>query len=696
MILNWRIAHRILLLVAVAAIGAMSVVGVFLTLRAMERQTMQSIAQLDAIGQHYGALGDLVNEAVRHEFMFRASKDLAARSAFDASKERGEALIARLDGEILGADRQRLDRIKADYSAYFGAAATEMDRLIVLGLTPEDGLEGKMRAAVHSIETELKAVKNDAMLVSMLMLRRHEKDMMLRGDAKYLGKHADEVVKFAGLAKAQLSPELQATVLPALDTYAASFAAYAKGMLDLKAAGDAVRAAFATLDPSITEGVSASSQAAAVKRTEGDAAVARGEKISFVVIGATIAILGIMGFVIGRSIARPISGMTVAMDQLAQGDTEVTITGLGRRDEIGEMAASLEVFRQNAINSMRLEREAAQNRSRVEAERRQMAAEAQAAAEAQLRAATSGLGTALRKLAEGDLSFTLTDAFAPDFEALRHDLNKAVAQLAETLSAVAQATVQIDGGSAEISRGSHDLSRRTEQQAASLEETAAALDEITANVGSSSQQAHEAYLVAKDANASAAQSDGVVESTITAMHRIEDSSRQISNIIGVIDEIAFQTNLLALNAGVEAARAGEAGKGFAVVAQEVRELAQRSANAAKEIKQLINQSAEEVAGGVRLVSDTSRSLKMIAGHVERINSFIEQMASAAKVQSAGLAEVNTAISRMDQVTQQNAAMVEETNAASAALADQASQLRHLVGRFTLPKRVSPAGASRAA
>ncbi|MBT9371089.1 methyl-accepting chemotaxis protein [Rhizobium sp. CSW-27] len=295
--------------------------------------------------------------------------------------------------------------------------------------------------------------------------------------------------------------------------------------------------------------------------------------------------------------------------------------------------------------------------------------------------AVGRIGQGLKKLAEGDLSCSIDKPFAPDFEPLRENFNEALRQLGATLRAVAQSTQEIDTGTLEISRSAQDLSKRTEQQAASLEETAAALDQITTNVTNSSQRADEAKAAAATANSSAVSSARVVADAVSAMARIEASSGQISNIIGVIDEIAFQTNLLALNAGVEAARAGEAGKGFAVVAQEVRELAQRSAAAAKEIKGLIQNSSIEVESGVRLVSETGQVLKAIEQNISAVNERIEAIANAAKEQSLALAEVNSAINQMDQMTQQNAAMVEESNAASASLANETSALRELLGRF---------------
>ncbi len=302
--------------------------------------------------------------------------------------------------------------------------------------------------------------------------------------------------------------------------------------------------------------------------------------------------------------------------------------------------------------------------------------------------AVRATGDALSKLAQGNLDFSLDRAFAKDFEGLRENLNGAVRQLGETLLAVSQSTVSIDAGAREISGAASDLSRRTEQQAAALEETAAALDEITVNVVNASRRADEARQAAELANASAKQSGKVVADAVGAMARIQQSSSQISNIIGVIDEIAFQTNLLALNAGVEAARAGEAGKGFAVVAQEVRELAQRSAKAAKEIKDLIRSSSDEVKTGVNLVNQTGHALDTIQSSIAAVNEHMQAIAVSAREQSTGLGEVNSAVNQMDQVTQQNAAMVEETTAAGMALAKESESLRQMVARFQLAERQS--------
>lgn len=399
--------------------------------------------------------------------------------------------------------------------------------------------------------------------------------------------------------------------------------------------------------------------------------------------GLTAALIAVaMGILLTRSLAAPLRGMTVAMRKLAEGDTAIDTPAMGRRDELGSMAAAVEVFRANAIAARKLEADSKQQQSLTEAERAERARLDQARSETMTQA-TATLAGGLAELAKGNLTVRLEQPFAEEFETLRKDFNEAVSQLAETLSAVAHTTNSIDTGSREISGSTNDLSRRTEQQAASLEETAAALDEITVNVRHASNRVEEARAAASDAAHSAETSGTVVASAVEAMGRIEQSSQSISNIIGVIDEIAFQTNLLALNAGVEAARAGDAGKGFAVVAQEVRELAQRSAQAAREIKDLIRVSTEEVSKGVKLVSDTGTALKTIESFITTVNVQMNAIATSAKEQATGLAEVNTAVNQMDQFTQQNAAMVEETSAASAGLATESTRLRQLVQRFEI-------------
>ena len=314
-----------------------------------------------------------------------------------------------------------------------------------------------------------------------------------------------------------------------------------------------------------------------------------------------------------------------------------------------------------------------EERAIIEAERKAIADEQAAVVDA--------LADSLKRLARGDLTARIVAPFNGRYELIKDDFNAAIDSLRAAMTTISASTGGLRAGSDEIAAASDDLSRRTEQQAASLEETAAALDEITATVKRSAEGARRASEAASSARLDATKSGQVMEDAVRAMGEIEQSSKQITNIIGVIDEIAFQTNLLALNAGVEAARAGEAGRGFAVVAQEVRALAQRSADAAKEIKGLIASSTAQVERGVQLVGDTGRALGGIVSKITGIDGLFSEIAQSSQEQATGLNQVNTAVNQMDQVTQQNAAMVEEATAAASSLRSEAAELETLVARF---------------
>ena len=421
---------------------------------------------------------------------------------------------------------------------------------------------------------------------------------------------------------------------------------------------------------------------------------AAAQMVGMVVIGGLIisALLAIgVGLALTRMIAAPVTRMTDAMRRLAEGDKTIEVPAIGRQDEIGEMAGAVQVFKDAAIaldraaaEQMRLEAQAAEERARNEAIR--------AATEKEQNEVVESLAAALDGVAKGDLTRQVTQRFAGRYEKLRDDFNGAVRQLQQAMARVAQSTQSITSGTNEISRAADDLSRRTETQAASLEETAAALDEITAAVTKTAAGAVHANNTVADARSEAERGGEIVSEAVRAMTEIAQSSQQIAQIIGVIDEIAFQTNLLALNAGVEAARAGDAGRGFAVVASEVRALAQRSADAAKEIKSLIATSGDHVQSGVARINNAGDAIASIVAKVTEINALVGEIAASAKEQSLGLSEVNTAINQMDQVTQQNAAMVEQTTAASRSLADEADGLGQLVGQF----KVAEAGRRQAA
>ncbi|WP_226892573.1 CHASE3 domain-containing protein [Phycobacter azelaicus] len=380
---------------------------------------------------------------------------------------------------------------------------------------------------------------------------------------------------------------------------------------------------------------------------------------------------GLLAWLIGSNISSAIRTVTEAMTRLAGGDQETRIRGQRRRDEVGQMARSLDVFREKLVREKQLEEE----QKKRDAEQHFVVGE---------------LTERLSLLAQGDLTVEIPNEFPAYYEQLRLDFNTSIQNLKSTCEQVVDSAQSIRNGAAEISQSSDDLSHRTESQAATLEETAAALDELTASVKSAAEGARSVENIMEEAKQEAENSGVVVQSAVSAMTEIEQSSTHIAQIISVIDDIAFQTNLLALNAGVEAARAGEAGRGFAVVASEVRALAQRSSDAAMEIKTLISDSSRQVERGVDLVGKAGDALTNIVERVNHISKLVTDIAEGAVEQSTGLGEINTGVVQLDQVTQQNAAMVEEATAAGHMLNSDATKLAELVAAFKLGAGIEPA------
>ncbi|ASY66641.1 Methyl-accepting chemotaxis protein (plasmid) [Sinorhizobium sojae CCBAU 05684] len=481
-----------------------------------------------------------------------------------------------------------------------------------------------------------------------------------------------------------------------------------------------MREAFNALDKLADEfrGITLSRAKQSYENSTADYSAAR--FTTFALLGlAVVAGLGSMAFAI-VGISRPINRTTDVMRTLADGDLSVAIPFTDLKNEIGEMARAVEVFKQNGIRVRELNTQEAALQAKSADLQSSIGQVVQAAVAGdftrritkdydnadlnRFAAQVNELVTSVDRgvaetrrvisaLAEGDLTETMRGEFQGAFGELQSNVNQTMANLRNVLGEVRAAIDTINGGAGEMRVASGDLSKRTEQQAASLEETSSALEEITAAVKSSTERATEASHMVDEARRSTEQSSAVVKDAVSAMGRIEQASGEIGQIINVIDEIAFQTNLLALNAGVEAARAGDAGKGFAVVAQEVRELAQRSANAAKDIKALISRSGDEVHSGVKLVTATGEALALIQGHVVKINEHVHSIATAAKEQSTGLSEVSTAVNQMDQTTQQNAAMVEESTAATNRLADEAANLARLIARFRIEAGAAPRAAA---
>ena len=373
---------------------------------------------------------------------------------------------------------------------------------------------------------------------------------------------------------------------------------------------------------------------------------------------ATFGVILAVGFASRRFVVAPLLALVDTLKRMTSGDMAVVVPATGRRDELGQLAAATQALRDQLVAAER-------------------------AKEEQTVLIVDSFGEALARLAEGDLVARVDADLTGPFARIKADFNAAAASLQSTLATVTEAASSINNGADDIRQASDDLSQRTEQQAASLEQTAAAMDEITSTVRETAASASQANRIVGEARAEADQSGGIVRRAVEAMHGIERASAEISDIISVIDGISFQTNLLALNAGVEAARAGDAGKGFAVVASEVRALAQRSAEAAKDVKTRITASSSQIGAGVQLVGETGDALGRIIGRIGQIDALVATIATSAERQATGLQQINTAVSEMDGMTQQNAAMVEEATAAVRSLAADADGMTRQIASFRI-------------
>jgi methyl-accepting chemotaxis protein len=420
-----------------------------------------------------------------------------------------------------------------------------------------------------------------------------------------------------------------------------------------------------------------------------------------------IVIISVLGFgtIFGvRRLSAALKTMTTDMRELAAGHFDVVLPGLEREDEIGDIARAVEAFKLKAIEKARMEAEEVAHRHELEIEetaRREKAeqdrhiqvAEERAKHAEGLAQMMTALAAGLRSLSEGDLTCRLSDGFPDEYVQVKHDFNQAIAGLEETISLIVAAAQEVTNAAAEISVSTTDLSQRTEEQAASLEQTSASMEQISATVKQNAGNAYEANRFAHDTRSAAEHGSDVIGTAVQAMARIEESSRKISDIIGVIDEIARQTNLLALNAAVEAARAGEAGRGFAVVAAEVRSLAQRSSQAAKDIAMLITHSNGEVKDGVALVNKAGGALSEIVACIKKVDEIVADIATASGEQAGGIEQVNKALNHMDEITQQNSALVEQNAATAKTLEQQSLAMNERMGFFRLEQ---PAGRKTAA
>jgi methyl-accepting chemotaxis protein len=723
------LTHKIGALSVVGILGLAIVGGLYLSGSGTQTRIQKNADELSALATLANKLSNqmLLARRAEKDFLLRredryvkAHHEIVAAIAASID-ELMRRLTALNQTELV----QKATAARADYETYVKHFNGLTNAAIKNGLRENDGLQGALRKAVHEIESALKEFGDAKLEAGMLMMRRHEKDFMLRGDARYVDTLNKTAVAFTSSLNASEIPAASKTAIAQkLAAYQQGFLAFVEGAQLAARETKVLSDSYARFDPQLA------AIQAAIEKLHGEG-IANADVVNVttmwqIQLGILLVGLGValLGFLIGRSVSRPLKNMTAAMDALAGGALP-DVPGLGRQDEIGRMAEAVQVFKENRIRMERLQAESKENEARVAAEReaaaKKMADEFETAVGGIVKAAVAGdfsqrvdlggktglvlnVGTAINSLcenvskamddlvamldalAEGDLTRRITADYEGNFALLKDNANSTAERIGATISDIKNSVREVANASTEISTSTTDLSQRTEEQAASLEQTSASMEEIAATVKKNADNAAHANQSAGSMRDVAGRGGQVVADAIVAMARIEETSRKIADIIGVIDEIARQTNLLALNAAVEAARAGDAGRGFAVVAAEVRSLAQRSSQAAKDINQLIAGSTGQVKDGVELVNKTGAALDEIVASIQTVASFVADIAAASAEQSSGIEQVNKALTQMDEVTQKNSALVEENAAAARTLERQTQSMDARVAFFRLNER----------
>jgi methyl-accepting chemotaxis protein len=703
-----------MLLIAAVPLIAVSAIGAIFVLQRV------ALDQLNAAEREKATLVQVLTD---YSAQIEAVASSIDKVVLNPSQEAVDALVA--NGALLAEQKVDLPQSLASeveqLAPHVPSIVTQASNL---GLTPELGLLGSLRTAVRGVENLINekiagGSQLDSLLVRMLMLRRYEKDFMLRFDDKSLASFTKAVGEFEEtLSHVPLVTAVKTEIGGSIASYVADFSAYSAATRALRAEMLEVDRLASAIDTQINEIVDSEALVAADLDRQ---ARAQWDFLSFVIYTAigisAVAAVG-LSLIIGRSIERPIVRLSGRMSQIADGQFGGNVEGAGRKDEIGDMAKAVEVFRQNGQRVAEMTEAEAARIIRDQEARSAMMAQLQREfgqvvdaavagdfsrrvdaefSDAELNALAGSVnnlvatvdrglgetGEVLSALANTDLTKRMQGDYEGAFARLRDDTNAVADRLSNIVGQLKETSRGLKTATGEILSGANDLSERTTKQAATIEETSAAMEQLATTVLQNADRAKEASHVASTVTRTAEEGGQVMGEANMAMERITQSSAKISNIIGLIDDIAFQTNLLALNASVEAARAGDAGKGFAVVAVEVRRLAQSAASASSEVKVLIDQSSAEVKSGSKLVADAASRLEAMLEAARSSNALMDGIARESRSQASAIEEVNTAVRQLDEMTQHNAALVEETNAAIEQTEAQANELDRVVDIFTV-------------
>ncbi|MCZ4271985.1 methyl-accepting chemotaxis protein [Maritalea porphyrae] len=598
------------------------------------------------------------------------------------------------------------------------------DTSVALGLSAEEGIRGSLRSAVKAAEAELQRANLEVLTIKVLMMRRHEKDFIIRGDAKYVGELDARVSEFQmQINWTPLDEDKKKEISGLISDYQTEFKIFAEKSGELNGIVANLQTLYGLMLPNIDMMLS-EADLGVTTAIDNLNAVERNSTIIFSsVIGFALLFMIAAGTIIGRSISGPLNKLANVAEELGQDKLDVDIEADDAHTEIGTLTRALMIFKENAIKVAELGVEEAARQQQI-AKRAKMMEDLQASFGEVVGAAAAGdfskrvnediadeemvklsrsvnhlittvdsglkqTGEVLAALANTDLTKRVEGQFEGAFAQLKNDTNRVADRLNEVVGQLRGTSRALKSATSEILAGANDLSERTTRQAATIEQTSAAMESLAETVLENAKEADHASENATRVKTTAEEGGEVMRKATTAMERITESSGKISNIIGMIDDIAFQTNLLALNASVEAARAGEAGKGFAVVAVEVRRLAQSAAQASSEVKVLIEQSGNEVDGGTKLVAQAAASLEQMLEAANSNNEAMVAIAQKSKSQSNSIEEINMAVREMDETTQHNAALVEETNAAIEQTEAQANELDRIVDVFVTENGGTP-------